>query len=182
MLDFCNQLNISVPSRNDIEFLSLLALSIFHIYFMAVKLPYDPLCSSVGWLVGRSVGLSIIISSFTSYVPIRALVYLLKIVQFCNYTKEELYYNCNRASFWRTESNYLYPTVRGEIKDSLNGQWNCIFDCVPLYTGKSKNVESKFYIVFQHLLFFGFFLEMWEEIKDSQYKQLLEEDKRLSIG
>ena len=36
--------------------------------------PYDPLCPSAGRLVGRSVGLSVMMESFTSYAPIGALV------------------------------------------------------------------------------------------------------------
>ena len=36
---------------------------------LEVKLPYEPVCRSVGWLVGLSVGSSVIISSFTSQAP-----------------------------------------------------------------------------------------------------------------
>ena len=34
-------------------------------YFLEVNLPYDPVCPSVGWLIGRSVGRSVIISKRT---------------------------------------------------------------------------------------------------------------------
>ena len=40
-------------------------------FLLEVKLSYDPSCQSVGW----SVGLSVIISSFTFHAPIGALVF-----------------------------------------------------------------------------------------------------------
>ena len=43
-----------------------------------MKLTYYPSCTSVGCLVGRSVDLSVIISSFTSHAPIGALVLYIK--------------------------------------------------------------------------------------------------------
>ena len=42
-------------------------------YFLEVKLSYDPSCPSVGWLVGRLVGLSVIVSCFNSHAPVGAI-------------------------------------------------------------------------------------------------------------
>ena len=41
---------------------------------LQVNLPYNPSCPSFGWLVGRSVVLSVIHSSLNSLAPIGALV------------------------------------------------------------------------------------------------------------
>ena len=41
---------------------------------LQVNLPYNPSCQSFGWLVGRSVVLSVILSSLNSLAPIGALV------------------------------------------------------------------------------------------------------------
>ena len=42
-----------------------------------MKLTYDPKCPSAGWLVGRSVGQSVIISSLPSHAPFQALIFQL---------------------------------------------------------------------------------------------------------
>ena len=87
-------------------YLSLFEFIIFYIVYIVtllleVKRPYEPSCPSVvSWPIGRSVYLSVIISSFTSYAPIGALIYFMNCVQRGKNSKYCMIFNTEYVFFY----------------------------------------------------------------------------------